>query len=104
MQKISPASPMRFFYPARRMFLSGAPDPNPVSGTTDASPSPLVSSPAPSYGAANGNSFAAAHRAVMSEHTSAGNQCHVARSRQFLPLLLRFPAPLLAINSSSPRR
>jgi hypothetical protein len=97
--------------------LSGTPDPNPVqggggwwcrlgacptvSGTTDASSSPLVSSLAPSNGAANGNSFAAPQRAVASEHASAGNECHIAR---FPPLLLRFPAPLSAINSSSPRR
>jgi hypothetical protein len=57
-----------------------------ISGMTAASSSPLVSSPASSNGAANGNSFAAGQRAIASQHTSAGNECHVAR---FPPL----PAP-----------
>jgi hypothetical protein len=44
--------------------------------------------PRPSNGAANGNRFAAAQRAVASEHASAGNECHVAR---FPPLPVLSP-------------
>jgi hypothetical protein len=51
--------------------------------------SPLVLSPAPSNGTANGNCFTAAQRAAASEHASAGNECHVAR---FPPFSFVFPS------------
>jgi hypothetical protein len=56
----------------------------------DALSSLLVLSPALNNDAANDISFAAAQRAIASEHASAGNECHIAR---FPSLLLRFPAP-----------
>jgi hypothetical protein len=110
-----------FFHPARRMFSSGTSDPNPVQGGGEIGGAGWARGPL-SAARLTLRRLHSSHlsRPVMALQTATALQrrsepsrrstrrremnAMSRASRRFPPLLLRFPAPLPAINSSSPRR